>query len=1326
MAGDEKPKVFISYSRDDLSFADQLDAALNLTGFDCTIDRHGIRGGEDWKRRLGDLILSSDTIVFVLSPASALSEICNWEVEQATQRGKRVLAVLCKPLEGTEPPKPLQDINYIHFYNEPKSPGSGFGVGLTQLVAALNTDLDWLREHTRLLERAKEWTDSGRLETTLLFGSSISEAKMWADRRPKSAPEITPLHMEFIRASEEAEARRQDAEHQRLRAIAKAQDERAKAIAEREVSQKRELEASREVLRRTLVGLVSVSLFAVIAISVGVYAYRKRGEAEVQTAAAENNLARAAQTSSVFRATQSKNALERHDAPTAAFVALNGIPDQNSSVEFERSRPFYPEAFYALYQAWLQLRERTVLAGHTSVVRSIVNSRSGGFMLTISDDNTARLWDEKGRPLRILSGHESPLTSAAVARDGSKIILGSLDQTASVWDRSGNFKVRLTGHAGAITSVAISPDGSRALTASRDGQARLWDLEGKVVAVLSGHTDVVTNAEFSPDGARILTASSDNTAALWDLNGLLLKKLIGHSAGIVRAIHAPNGDAIVTASQDTTGRLWDRDGVHLAILTQHAGSVTSIAFSPSGKFILTGADDKKVVLWDRGGQRQKLFEGHTDSVLSVAFSPDERRIVTSAADRTARVWDSEGAELAVLSGHTGPVGAAVFADGGSSVLTASHDGTARFWDVSGKQIAKLNDGGSSVSKVRVSTVGPLWLTKQDQKVAILSNSEGKKLAELRNSSSDSDLTHIDISSNGTVLLTAYANGEILIWSQNGSVVSRIKGPWNGLATALISPDGKRVIAFAAEQGHLLDLTGTTVTTIPIQSRRLRSVQLSLDGERILVATEQGGIEVWGSDGRKLVTVRDGTERMATWFSPDGRYAVRSSASAGGDELSPAELITLESDKKSEFLRYPISSVTFSPEDNKLFVELKNGSAVMLDSSGQKLADFDRLLDGLAKAVSFSNDGSRILVISKAGQAIVLSSDGDPILSISDDGNAVQEAVFAPDGTQILTISEIGSAKLWRAYQKPQMLVDQVKAELPRCLDGSEARDLYLKAVPPEWCLAKGRVAQKETNDVAKSSAPTSTESSPDLNFAYYPPGDLANPSTGEGRRADRKVYLPNIVFPLKLGPGEHPHMTSAIWGYGGGGYDGQGEKGGSECDPRNYDPMRQRDTFCEVRGWSMPMCPAGVGKQGQSIRPPTCADNKWEVVAVTDGLITLVTSNTTVRLRADDGTEYDYLHMHPNSIGVKEGDRVQQGQVIGRVSKYMNGQRSTIYQLNFNARQPVKVGDSVKIVYVPPYSSLIAAYRRAKGLDSGIDAEGNLMVDPRHEIGAGSISRPPE
>jgi hypothetical protein len=189
-ANRDKLRVFISYSREDLDFADQLASALDSSGFECFIDREGISGGEAWERRLGNLISEADTVVFVLSPDSARSKTCNWEVEEAARLNKRILPANWRPLESVNPPPRLRDLNYIFFYKESKVPGSGFGTGLAKLVTALNTDFDWLRDHTRYLQRATEWDAGGRPANRLLSGDDIAEAKAWVARRPKrSSPQ---------------------------------------------------------------------------------------------------------------------------------------------------------------------------------------------------------------------------------------------------------------------------------------------------------------------------------------------------------------------------------------------------------------------------------------------------------------------------------------------------------------------------------------------------------------------------------------------------------------------------------------------------------------------------------------------------------------------------------------------------------------------------------------------------------------------------------------------------------------------------------------------------------------------------------------------------------------------------------------------------------------------------------------------------------------------------------------------------------------------------------------------------------------------------------
>ncbi|MEZ5853296.1 MAG: toll/interleukin-1 receptor domain-containing protein [Hyphomicrobiaceae bacterium] len=153
----EKLKVFISYARHDSAFADELAAGLDFDGgFVVLIDRQSIHEGEDWKRRLGALIAEADTVVFVLSPASAGSATCAWEVEEAAALSSGS-SPSRPPRSATRQPRNSWRPHYVRF-----DEGRSFMAGLAALRRALNTDLDWLREHTRLLNRAREWEAAGR------------------------------------------------------------------------------------------------------------------------------------------------------------------------------------------------------------------------------------------------------------------------------------------------------------------------------------------------------------------------------------------------------------------------------------------------------------------------------------------------------------------------------------------------------------------------------------------------------------------------------------------------------------------------------------------------------------------------------------------------------------------------------------------------------------------------------------------------------------------------------------------------------------------------------------------------------------------------------------------------------------------------------------------------------------------------------------------------------------------------------------------------------------------------------------------------------------
>src|SRR5829696_9666273 len=78
-----------------------------------------------------------------------------------------------------------------------------------QLVDALDTDLAWLKVHTRLVIWASAWYRSGRNNSLLLRGSDLTTAEEWQVRAADKEPKLTSLQTEYIAASRSAERSRQ-------------------------------------------------------------------------------------------------------------------------------------------------------------------------------------------------------------------------------------------------------------------------------------------------------------------------------------------------------------------------------------------------------------------------------------------------------------------------------------------------------------------------------------------------------------------------------------------------------------------------------------------------------------------------------------------------------------------------------------------------------------------------------------------------------------------------------------------------------------------------------------------------------------------------------------------------------------------------------------------------------------------------------------------------------------------------------------------------------------------------------------------------------------
>src|SRR5262249_40797730 len=178
-----KPRIFISYSRHDMAFADRLEAALTARGFEPLIDRTEIYAFEEWWQRIEALIGSADTVVFVLSPDSVASEVARKEVPFAASLNKRFAPIVCRRVVDAAVPPELARLNFVFFDDEPR-----FEASADRLAEALQTDIAWIRRHTELGEAARRWAAAKAPSGLLLRSPVLEEAERWVAARPRGAP----------------------------------------------------------------------------------------------------------------------------------------------------------------------------------------------------------------------------------------------------------------------------------------------------------------------------------------------------------------------------------------------------------------------------------------------------------------------------------------------------------------------------------------------------------------------------------------------------------------------------------------------------------------------------------------------------------------------------------------------------------------------------------------------------------------------------------------------------------------------------------------------------------------------------------------------------------------------------------------------------------------------------------------------------------------------------------------------------------------------------------------------------------------------------------
>ena len=439
--------------------------------------------------------------------------------------------------------------------------------------------------------------------------------------------------------------------------------------------------------------------------------------------------------------------------------------------------------------------------------------------------------------------------------------------------------------------------------------------------------------------------------------------------------------------------------------------ISAIAFSPDGKRIVVGSATGLVREWDTetGKFLDNAPSGHKKVVLSCAFSPDGTRFITASRDATARIWDARtGQPITGLLSHNDSVDCVAFSRDSHYVASGTRDRKVYIWDGEGKPAREPIDCVSEVGSISFHPSVTNWIVVTFGSVArILDIKTGKSVLDLKHPGA---VTTAQFFGNGDQVLTTSDDGFVRLWSvQTGELIKASEPHAGPIVSALVSPTSDHIAAISGQDVYLWGSNLSEAITLHHDST-VSGAAFSLDGVRLLSATDNGKVRVWSSwSGRQLgEAIDEGDQVLGVSFTPTDRILTGTSTGLLWMWRSPtvAPLPTVMPHGKS------VQTIALSPDNEKLLTGAVDGKARLWELSTSQLMGPPLSGDSPVVATAFSPDG-KYFVTAAANRAKVWETATERNVgeTAETDGD-ISCVAFSPDGRTLATGTLNGEAQFW--------------------------------------------------------------------------------------------------------------------------------------------------------------------------------------------------------------------------------------------------------------------------------------------------------------------------
>jgi len=291
------------------------------------------------------------------------------------------------------------------------------------------------------------------------------------------------------------------------------------------------------------------------------------------------------------------------------------------------------------------------LEGHTAPVLNMCFSKSGGYLLTCSQDKSVKLWNPmKGNTLikTFTGAHNYEINDICAISDSSRFFTVGGDKIAFLHDvASGEVVRKFVAHERKISACCVYND-NVLLTAGHDKTVRAWDLrqsemkKPKPAQTMDDAKDACIQV-LTVD-KEIIVGSVDGCMYRYDVRmGCMFTDHFDAPLGSVTVSN--DGNCLLISTLDDTIRLMEKDqSEDLCTYKGHKNSRFKLGstLNPGDEYVCSGSEDGTLFFWDivSGDKIHSMPKAHEGAIFACKFSPNKQKtmLCTSGEDGKVHVW----------------------------------------------------------------------------------------------------------------------------------------------------------------------------------------------------------------------------------------------------------------------------------------------------------------------------------------------------------------------------------------------------------------------------------------------------------------------------------------------------------------------------------------------------------------------------------------------------------------------------------------------------------------------------------------------------------------